>query len=327
MLVTILNLLSSFRLHVDPEIEKPVQRLPYLSLQPGLFNPLEDLNRADDSISTTVPFNKLGNLIVVKGVVDGVEGNFILDTGAPHLVLNLVIFRNYPIDVYSNEQHTSVAGGAELIHRTTVKHFKLGEMPYFQTAADLVDLGQVENSKGIKILGLIGYEMIRNCEMIIDYEAGLIHFHRIGRKEGAKYKSKQLEQEPNFTAHNIEVQNNQIMMQAEMKGKKLKFVLDSGAEYAILDSRLPENILSNVDIIGRMTVRGTGTKAVEALRGNATGLRLGNDTLADLPVLITSLEHTCFAQNMGVGGVIGLEFMQLRKIGFNFVNRKMYLWK
>jgi hypothetical protein len=49
-----------------------------------------------DSSSGVIPFTRAGNLIVVKAKVDTMEGNFILDTGSPHLVLNLTYFRDYP---------------------------------------------------------------------------------------------------------------------------------------------------------------------------------------------------------------------------------------
>src|SRR5215207_700895 len=56
-----------------------------------------------DSSSCIIPFNRVGNLIVIKAKVDTTEGNFILDTGAPHLVLNLTYFRDYPITTRADE--------------------------------------------------------------------------------------------------------------------------------------------------------------------------------------------------------------------------------
>src|SRR6218665_4220855 len=36
-----------------------------------------------DSADCVIPFTRVGNLIVIKGRVNDVEGNFILDTGGP----------------------------------------------------------------------------------------------------------------------------------------------------------------------------------------------------------------------------------------------------
>jgi hypothetical protein len=42
-----------------------------------------------------IPFRQAGNLIIVEATIDGLRGNFILDTGAPYLVLNATYFRDY----------------------------------------------------------------------------------------------------------------------------------------------------------------------------------------------------------------------------------------
>src|ERR1700761_1873089 len=49
-----------------------------------------------DFKTLVVPIKKAGNLIIVEAQVDTVEGNFVLDTGAPYLVLNETYFRYLP---------------------------------------------------------------------------------------------------------------------------------------------------------------------------------------------------------------------------------------
>jgi len=52
-----------------------------------------------------------------------------------------------------------------------------------------------------------------------------------------------------------------------MAGRKLRFVIDSGAETNVLDSRLSEKIFENVVITSRATLKGSGDQKVEALYG------------------------------------------------------------
>jgi hypothetical protein len=49
--------------------------------------------------------------------------------------------------------------------------------------------------------------------------------------------------------------------------------------------------------------------------------------IGNLPIVITNLEKTCFWLDGCADGVLGFDFLSLHKIGFNFVTRKMYLWK
>ena len=280
----------------------------------------------DDSSSCVIPFNKVGNLILIKASVDSVEGNFILDTGSPHLVLNVIYFRKYPVTV-SNDHQTSVSGVEAQVNSTQVHQFSFGTLNYYWEKADLIDMGHIENSKGVKILGLLGLSLIQQCEIIIDYSKSLIYIHRIARKEAKTYKSEQLKDESSYSTIPLEILDQKVVAKTEMGGRKLQFILDSGSETNILDSRLPKKIFEHVDITGRLNIRGTGNTIVEALQGNLTGMTMGTHDMGSLPVLITNLEKTCFSVQSCINGVLGLEFLPLQKIGFNFVTRKMYLWK
>jgi hypothetical protein len=167
---------------------------------------------------------------------------------------------------------------------------------------------------------------MQQCEIIIDYSKSLIFIHRIGKKE-KNYQSDELKNGTAYTTIPISISEGKLIAQTRMGDKKLQFVLDSGAETNILDSRLPEKIFENVDITGRLNIRGTGNTVIEALQGNLKGMKMGSEDMGSIPVLITNLEKTCFSVESCINGVLGLEFLPLQKIGFNFVSRKMYLWK
>lgn len=281
----------------------------------------------DDSASCAIPFIRAGNLIIVKARVDTIEGNFILDSGAPHLVLNLTYFRHYQATVEAEAEQTSITGTANAVMKTKVAAFNLGTLDYYHTEADLVNLGHIENSKGIKILGLLGMELFKQCELFIDYEKNTLYLHRIGRKEASSYKSEHLGDTSTYRTFPIEILKNRIIATTTMDGKKLKFVIDCAAESNVLDSRSPNRVMENVTITRRVMLTGSNNRKVEALYGNVTKLTMGELELGNLPVLITNLERTCFSDLGCINGVLGFDFLSLQKIGFNFVTRKMYIWK
>jgi hypothetical protein len=282
---------------------------------------------ASDSISCTIPFNRIGNLMVLKARTDTIEGNFILDTGAPGLVLNITYFRGYPITSHDGEQ-TSIGGNFGIgIQKTSVKKLSFDRFQYFNTEANLTNLGQIENAKGIKVLGLLGVDLFRQCEMVIDFEKSLIFLHRIGKKEASAYKHESLKDTSLYRTFPIEITDSRIITTTEMEGKKLKLVIDCAAESNILDSRLPNKIFEKITITRRIKLAGPGDKKIDALYGSLSNMKIGNLDLNNLPVTITNLEYTCFANGGCVDGVLGFDFLSLHRIGFNFVNRKMYIWK
>jgi hypothetical protein len=282
---------------------------------------------ANDSISCIIPFNRVGNLIVLKAKTDTIEGNFILDTGAPGLVLNITYFRGYPIATQHDGEQASIAGSTNGIQKTSVKELSFGNLQFVRTEADLTNLGQIENARGIRVLGLLGVDLFKQYEMIIDFEKSLIYLHRIGRKEASSYKHKLLNDTSAYKTLPFDIKDNRIITTTEAEGRKLKLVIDCAAESSILDSRLPNKFFENVTITRRVKLAGPGNKRIDAFYGSLNKLTIAGLDVSNLPVTITNLEYTCFALGGCVDGVLGFDFLSLHKIGFNFVNRKMYIWK
>lgn len=284
-------------------------------------------NFAADSVSCIIRFSRVGNLILLRAKADTTEGNFILDTGAPGLVLNITYFRNYAISTDVNEVQNGIAGGETVVRKTQLAKFSFDCVKTGVVSADLINLGHIENSKGIKIHGLIGLSVFREFEMIIDYEKSLLYLHRITKKEARSYKSRLLADASSYSTVPIELWNDKIIARTIIAGKKLRLIIDSGAESNVLDSRLPGKVFDNIDIIKRIQLSGTGQTKVEALYGTLNDLTIGDQHTGRLPFIITNLEKSCLADNNCIDGILGFDFLSLHKIGFNFVNNKMYIWK
>ncbi len=280
-----------------------------------------------DPVSCVIPFSRAGNLILVRAKADTTEGNFILDTGAPGLVLNMTYFRDYPGTTDANEEQSGITGNVGSVRKTQVGLFSFGCIKAQAVAADLLNLGHLENAKGIRILGLIGLAQLQQYELIIDYENSELHFRRPSKRESLSEKNPLLADTAAYSTVPIEIWNHKLVTRTTLAGKKLRLMIDSGAESNLLDSRLPDKIFDNVEILRRIQLTGTGEKKVEALYGNLNNLQIGNRSTGSLPVIITNLEKTCLADNSCIDGILGFDFLSLHKIGFNFVTNKMYIWK
>jgi len=289
------------------------------------FEKYSDPIVTSDTPSCIIPFNRVGNLIVIKAKCDTTEGNFILDTGAPKLILNMTYFRQYR----SHTEETESGGitGEISSSPTMVENLSFGPIKYFRAEADRVNLGHIENSKGIKILGLLGMQLFKRFEMIIDYEKSLIYLHLINKKEASTYKSEMLKDETAYNTFPIKLMEDKLLTYGEIAGKKLTFIIDTGAESNVLDSRLPNKIFEQINITRRIMLAGSGSQKVEALYGDMKNMKLGDLAIATLPVLVTNLERMCFSYNQCLDGMLGFDFLSMHKIGFNFVTRKMYIWK
>lgn len=281
-----------------------------------------------DPPSFVVPFSRAGNLILLKAKADAVEGNFILDTGAPGLILNTTYFRNYPMtEGGTGEQSGGITGSVSQAAATNVKQLSFGSVNYYKLRADRINLGHIEDNKGVKIIGLLGMQLFKQFEMIIDYDKALIYFHLISRKEAKTYQHEMLNDTAAYSTFSITVSDNKILTYGKVGSKKLTFLVDTGAESNVIDSRLSENVLDHVSVTRRIKLNGAGNQKIDALYGDIRNLTVGSRDIATMPVLITNMEKMCFSYNRCLDGMLGFDFLSMHKIGFNFVKRKMYIWK
>lgn len=278
-----------------------------------------------DSANCVIPFTRAGNLILVRAKADTADGYFVIDTGTPNLILNITYFRRYPTT--NPTESGGVTGAVANATQTRVDSLFLGPIKYFHVDADMIGLGHIENNKGFKIFGLLGMKLFERFEMIIDYDQNLIYLHLINRKEAGTYKSPLLNDTTAYRTVPIDIDEDKVIVHTVLKGKKLRFVVDSGAETSVLDSRLPNKVFESVEVTRRVHLNGTGSQQVDALYGNLKDMQLGDQTIATLPVLITNLQSMCDAYNNCIDGMLSFDFLSLHKIGFNFVTRKMYIWK
>jgi hypothetical protein len=280
-----------------------------------------------DSADNIIPFTRAGKLILIQAKADTTNGSFILDTGAPGLVLNKTYFREYPAIESHQHQQQSITGPGDNIQETRVKHFRFGHFSYYNSEAELLDLAHLEQSKGVKILGLIGVSMLKQCEMIIDYENNQVLLHHIGKKERATYQHPMLNDSSKYLVYPIDIRDNRILVKTNISNRDLQFVIDYAAETNILDGRLPDKILDSVEISGRVILTGAGSKKIEALTGDLSSLQVGRLQIKELPVLITNLENTCFGGVNCINGVLGYDFLSRYTLAFNFIKRKLYILK
>jgi len=270
-------------------------------------------------------FTTAGNLIILQATVNNQSGNFILDTGAPGLILNATYFRHLPA-LEAMVESAGITGPAHAAEKVVADNFALGSFDYSRVMADRVNLGHIENSKGIKILGLIGVGLLRKFEMLIDPVAQVLYLNRSMSKNGFSLFQKTAAALPKPTVMPMQWVNNKVLIQVKAAQSKLSFVLDTGAESNVLDGRLSEKVTRKVQLDRRVTVIGSGNQKLDAWYGTLIDAELSPGFLVNLEVMITSLGSMSEAYGRNIDGMLGNQFFKKGLTGFDFVTGKMYIW-
>ncbi len=267
-----------------------------------------------------LPIKRVGNLILIEAEIDSVRGNFIFDTGAPGLILNTQYYRENAVE--KMRASTGVVGNSAKVLETRVKLLKFQEMYFENMIVELTDLNHIENTKGIKILGLLGTALFESLEFTIDLRENNIQFCRIPKSINKNDKSK-----TDGSIHlPISYINNAIFFDTKLKNRTLSFCFDTGAEMTVLDNYLPKSIMSTVQITKRINLNGVNAQRLEVFAGTIEEFNILEVKWLNLPVIITGLQELADTYQRPLDGIIGYDLLERGVLKVNISKREMCLY-
>lgn len=272
-----------------------------------------------------LPFTLSGTLIVVRGSVDGVEGNFIFDTGASKLLLH---HRHFQKSGLQTTASAGVTGQVRIMGTLRTDTLQVENLVVTELEADLLDLGHIERSKKMALLGLLGYEVFQDFEVLFDYGLNQLVLIRIDQRGNP------LEALPKWEYTlkgqcKMEVSDHLAAVWLSFGPKRsLLFGLDSGAEQNMLDAHASKRFLEdNFEIVKRVKLNGVGQESIEVLSGRLKNARIDTLSFRPMATLITNLRDMNSVQQLNVHGLLGYEFLSQQPVSINHRRRQLRFYE
>jgi predicted aspartyl protease len=275
------------------------------------------LSAATDVI--TIPLKRAGRLLLMEARIDNETGNFIFDTGSSKLVLNNTYFRKYL--TMEAGARGGVTGNVSGVRQTKVSRIQISDLSYGNIIADMADLGHIENRRGVKILGLFGFSLLKDMEIVIDVNHNELRLYRLG-KNGIRINTADREFKADIT-QKIQIYQDIVFVNPRIGGKLLSFCLDTGAESNVLNSASPKKVISTVSITRRSGLVGAGRPQAEALYGSLNDFMLGDQQIPQMQAIITNLEDMSAAYGFTIDGMLGFDFFEKGEICINLVKQEI----
>lgn len=286
---------------------------------PIVFPKAELLN----AYTTRIPFKVIDQLIVVEASLFDKTGNFIIDTGSEMLILNTNHFKfseNY------NEKTYERAGVNHTIKNAKQKFlnsFKLRAVSLNQLKADVIDLSHFEETKKIKLLGIIGYSVLSNFEVFIDLHLNQITLTKTDRF--GKRLSDRVYAEKITDSFKFKMKKHSIILDAKIGGRPLKLGLDTGAEYNQLNKKLDDKILNYFYPNNNLKLTGASGKQIKVVSGKLYRLSLTkNIYFGPMTTVLADLKYMNEAFGARLDGVLGFEFFKQKRTIINYKKKILY---
>jgi predicted aspartyl protease len=285
----------------------------------------KDSDPTGDFKIISVPLKRAGNLLIVQGKIDTLEGSFVLDTGAPDMVLNAAHFSDVS---HLDEQDARGVNGISSTFSTTIDHFSLGiDLHYDRLRAHVLDLSFIEKSKNIKLLGLLGTRIFSKLAITIDVVNNLLYIHKLNKKGLITAEEWQFG-DPDIQTELLFV-NDAIFINGRINDKSLWFAFDTGAEINMIDLNASKRIIKTMMVTGRRHLTGVGGARNELLYARFDKLNIGGVNFDANHVVISNLRDLTVAYGRSFDAILGCDFFSRGIFTLNFARKefKMYMYR
>lgn len=256
-----------------------------------------------------IPFTLEGGMIFVEAELEGKRGSFILDTGAPGLVIN-----SLEVEENTDEELMGIQGAVG-VEEGKVASFAWAGVQYQEVSVLNIDISHFERLTGRKIHGLIGYEFLQDRELFIDFDNGMISLRRVRKLNAAEKRP----QEVSFSslAH-------LPVVKMQLNGKTGYFGLDTGSEINILDSRWKKRIKSRM--IQKNQIMGVGGKVKKVKKASVSNSQIGEVEIANMEYHFVDLSEIERAHGVRLDGILGFPFFSTHQVSLSFSDQKLCFW-
>lgn len=242
------------------------------------------------------------------------KGRFLLDTGAPKLVINRAAGAGKAIEA---------AGITDSFYASELKvrNFRWANVERKSIQALALDISHMESTARHSISGIIGYEILKNFELYLNIENNQIALLNPDKSEVLRVASPLLVLPFTMLDH-------LPLVEVQIGDQTLRFALDTGAGANLID--LPYKDLLPPELLQTATseiVRGLDQQLETAYGITLEDTQIASLNLPDLKYLFIDLSHLHAITGVKIDGILGFPFFSRIKCSINYPQEKLYIWE
>lgn len=274
---------------------------------------------------TEIPFRMAGNLILVDVILEGRKSTFIIDSGSPQTILNSKYVNNHP-DAKKKFSVGDSQGVSGNISGVNVN--KVGNLDFYGTR--LIDqniltmyLGHLEEEINDTIYGLIGYDLLHNFDIVLDYNKSKLvlvnpgHFKAYEKKELDGYRKSETK---------LKMQAHIPVVECRVENYMISLGIDTGAEQNLFDDEWYLKLKSVLKNPEKTSLLGADNKPVEVESGQIASLVIGDEQFQQQETTFSDISHLNEGYKIHIDGLIGYEVLSRNITVLSYKQKKMFFY-
>lgn len=267
-----------------------------------------------------IPFTMAGNLIAVKALLNGKYRTFILDSGAPKVILNSKYISEKDTTLKTISSSKGVSGNISGMDIVKVKQIDFSGIKLHNQDVITLDLSHLEESLGTDLYGLIGYELIKDYDIIYDYKK--LRLTLINPAIFKKYSNENLS-DATLQKIPFDLESHIPIVKSQIGSLTLKFGIDCGAETNLISTKLFEPLKKYTKQIKTDTLIGAENQPKKVIKGKIKKTKIGTKSFQNLITIFSDISHLNEGYKIDIDGLIGYEVLHKQKTLISYTRKEM----
>lgn len=267
-----------------------------------------------------ISFELFANEIFVKASLNGKPEYFILDNGAPDIILNA---NNEHITAMKPTNNNAYGVGGNIsTGKSHVDAFDWGGINKKNFDAITVSLGHLERKTQHNFAGLIGYAVFKDYEMIFDYK----HKKILLAKPGAA-SPQAIDRKPICTIH-LDMKMHIPTFTMRSGNTLCHMGLDWGASSNLLSKDFLSIMADSIVLLQDSELDGAGKQATNVPYGILKSALINNVSYNDMPFAFDDRSLATLKEGYGlsIDGLLGYEFLKRHITSVNFAAKELKIY-
>ena len=237
--------------------------------------------------------------------------------------MNKVHFSKFYSHQKKDETASGIMRSIENSYEKHIKEFKLQNFKLENRNSDVIDLSHIEKSKKIKLLGVIGYSILKDYEVFIDMHLNQVTLTKVDAFGDKLDKHVYLEKIVDSLDFNLK--HHTIVVKGTINNHTVRLGIDTAAEFNQINKSINKKALKYFIPKKRLRLTGIGKRKIEVLAGKLHRVKLSETTyFGPMLTVLTNLSKMNEAFGTNLDGILGYEFFAQKRTIINYQKEKLY---
>ncbi|WNJ20314.1 aspartyl protease family protein [Pontibacter sp. G13] len=267
--------------------------------------------------SIHIPFTMAGNLIAIQAQLNGETKTFLLDSGAPRVILNA---HHLPKSGTASTLGTSqgVNGSISGMNIEEVDEFEWAGIKQQSVEMISMDLSHLETELETEFHGLIGYDFFKAYDLYLDYSQQKMML--IKPEKSAEWLGTAELTVP------FELQGHIPVVPVQIGDRTLSMGLDTGAESNLISLDLSDELARRLKSTTTSELKGADQSVVEVQKGTLKSMKIGGRKFKQQTTVFSDISHLNDGYHLQLDGLIGYQVLAQGPVLISFVREELRFW-